>query len=199
MSLRLMAILISLPACLLGAKHSIAQIYSPSLQFELETMYRKGYAVEAMMKLSQTQALDPDVFGWLTQKALSGVPPFQYELSRRFQQLNIPGSLEWLAKAYVVRSLDLAECSDKTRNPVNLVLTTFYAPLIESALKEPVAYAEALERAIEWEQVRKKRPSSTWICNQAILSAEEREVARAKQLDQIRAGIGRLKSKGAGQ
>lgn len=199
MMLRALIIAMLLAGCATEVKQPTVQPITPSLQFELEDLYRKGHGVDAMMKLSQSRAVDLDTFGWLLQKAQSGVPPFQYELSRQFQQRNMPGTLEWFAKAYVVRSLDFAECTDKARNPTNMVLVTFYAPLLDLALKNPTTYAEALEKAIEWERSRKMRPTSEWICNGAILPLEGRSAARAKQLDEIRAGISRLKLKGAGQ
>lgn len=176
-----------------------AQAITPSLQFELEDMYRKGFPVEAMMKFSQSKEIDLNAFGWLVQKAMSGVPPFQYELGRQFYQRNSPGALEWYAKGYVVRSLDFAECANKTRSATNFAITNFYAPLQDWAIKEPVAYADALTKAIQWEQTRAIRPASEWVCDGASLPPEERAAARAKQTEEIRAGIERLRLKGAGQ
>lgn len=162
----------------------------------LEAQVQTGRAVEALMDLYKAQFLGPNELSWLFRKAHLGEPPFQYELARRVQQGILPGSvIEWYAKGYVIRSLDAAECSTSEQNPADMAIRTLYAPLRDLALSQPGVYADELERAIDWEAKRPLKRSSKWICGDALRPSEERQAARANQLDEIRRGIARLREK----
>lgn len=163
---------------------------------QLEFQVRTDKSLEATLSLYKKDFLEPNELTWLYSRAFQGIPPLQYELSRRIHQGLLPGSsVEWFAKGYVLRSLDAAECSKGTLNPGDMVLRTLYAPLHDLALKNPSVYADELERAIEWEAKRSNRASSKWICGDLVMQSDVRQLARTKQLEEIRQGIIRLRAK----
>lgn len=163
---------------------------------ELDQAVKSGKSIELLLKLYKTEELELGELQWLITRAPRGIPPFQYEMARRIKLGELPGSVVgWFAKGYVVRSLDAAECSNRSQNPNDMALRTLYSSLADIALKQPAAYAEALEQAIEWEGKREIKPSSEWICTMGVLPGTERQEARAKQLEEIRAGISRLRAK----
>lgn len=189
---RLLAVRLALACCVvLGiSRHAAAQTLA-----ELDKQYAEGRYLEAVIKLHEMPALDPEVAGWLAGKAEAGVPPFQYEYSRRLAESDMPAAIRWFARGFVVRSLDVAECTEWTRAPGHVAIRQRYASLNDKVLAHPALYAAEAEQAIEWERKRAERPSARWICEDLMLPAEQRQAARDKQTARIREGIGRLKAR----
>ncbi len=163
----------------------------------LDGQYAQGRYIEAMVQLHKMQTLDADVSGWLAEKAQSGVPPFQYEYSRRVVSTDMAAAIRWFARGFVVRSLDFAECADRERapNPGHIVIANLYSSLFDRVLAQPSLYASEAEQAIEWEQQRAQRPPSTWICENRVLPDGAKQAARERQSAELRAGIARLKAR----
>ena len=191
---RSFAVCWALACCLLlgTARHAAAQTLA-----ELDKQYAEGRYLEAVIKLHGMPALDPEVAKWLAGKAEAGVPPFQYEYSRRLAESDMPAAIRWFARAFVVRSLDVAECTEWTRAPGHVAIRRLYLPLNDKVLAHPALYAAEAEQAIEWERSRPERPSARWICEDLMLPAEQRQAARDKQTARIREGIARLKARAA--
>lgn len=162
---------------------------------ELEKQYAEGRYLETVVKLNQLPALDPEVAKWLAAKAEAGVPPFQYEYSRRLADSDVPAAVRWFARGFVVRSLDVSECTRWTRTPGHVAIRQMYSALNDKVLAHPALYAAEAEDAIEWERKRPERPSAQWICENQMIPAEQRQAARDRQTVRIREGIARLKAK----
>lgn len=107
--MNLLAIRLALACCLLlgSSRHAAAQTVA-----DLDKQYAQGRYLEAVIKLHEMPALDPEVTKWLADKAQAGVPPFQYEYSRRLADSDMPAAIRWFARGFVVRSLDVAECTE---------------------------------------------------------------------------------------
>jgi hypothetical protein len=164
---------------------------------ELEKQYAEGRYLEAVIKLHEVPALDPEVSKWLAGKAEAGVPPFQYEYSRRLADSDMPAAIRWFARGFVVRSLDVAECTEWTRAPGHIAIRQRYSSLNDKVLAQPAVYAAEAEQAIDWERRRPERPSARWICDDRMLPVEQRQAARERQTIRIREGIARLKARAA--
>lgn len=160
----------------------------------LDRLVERGLLAEANFSLHQLKDLTPPLFQWLKAKAEAGVPPFQYEYSFRLLPTEPVLAMRWYARAYLARSLDFAECSDRGRNAIHMAIGTIYGPVQQEALKNRPAYAEELEGAILWESERSSKPDSAWLCPGQQLQSEKRVQARAAQLNDIKESINRLRA-----
>lgn len=151
----------------------------------LDKLYEQGRYAEATIALAKQSSHPPDVMAWVIQKAQKGVPPFQYEAARLFIDSNPKLGIDFFAKGYIIRSLDLAECTNRGQNPIHMVIGTMYSDTLDKALKNRPEYASAVERAIEWEKNRAQRPSAKWICENFLLPDDKRQEARDKQRSSI--------------
>lgn len=160
----------------------------------LDRLVERGLLAEANFSLHRVKDLPPPLSQWLQAKAEEGIPPFQYEYSLRLLPTEPVLAMRWYARAYLARSLDFAECSDRGRNAIHMVIGTVYGPVQQEALKNPPAYAEELEGAILWESQRQSKPDSAWLCLGQQLPLEKRAPARAAQLAEIIESINRLRT-----
>lgn len=160
----------------------------------LDRLVERGLLAEANFSLHQLKDLPLPLFQWLKAKAEAGVPPFQYEYSFRLLPTEPALAMRWYARAYLARSLDFAECSDRGRNAIHMAIGTIYGPVQQEALKNRPAYAEELEGAILWESERLSKPDSAWLCPGQQQQSEKRGQARAAQLADIKESINRLRA-----
>jgi hypothetical protein len=163
----------------------------------LDALVQSGRLVEANFEINRLPELPPELSAWLEQKAEAGLPPFQYEYSRRLLLAKkVPGAVRWYARGYIERSLDFVECTDQRRNTVHMVIGTAYRPVLDWVLKDKPMYAHELADAIEWESKRKVRQESSWLCGPQQIPVEERAAARAAHIAEIKHDIERLSANG---
>lgn len=160
----------------------------------LDRLIERGSFAEANFSLHQLKDLSPQLSQWLRERAEAGIPPFQYEYSFRLLATDPALAVRWYARAYVARSLDFAECSDRGRNPIHMIIGTIYSPVQQEALKNRPAYAEELENAILWESERITKLDSAWLCPGQQVQFDKRAQAREAQLADIKESIGRLRA-----
>ena len=177
----------SILTCLIWMLSSASSIANAQLTVaNLETQLANGQNVQALMDIYKSANLPNEVSLWLDAKAEEGVPPFQYEVSRRLIATNFEQGVKWYARAFIARSMDLSQCRDKNRNPVRMVIGTLYAPVQDQVLTKRSMYGQALEEAIKWEQSRKTKPTPHWICGSDFIDGEEGEkLRRAKYSENI--------------
>lgn len=180
--------------CLTACASSIADPSDPFL-ISLNQRLEKQQYMEAAVDLYRVPSLSPEQLAWLEEKAGAGIPPLEYELSRRMWASSPAAALRWYAQGYVGRSLDFSQCADRARNPVYIAMLGVYGNLRDKALDKPDEYAAALEDAIEVVKRRSDTRGPRWICGTMLLPASQREQARQSQLKEIQAGIARLRAK----
>lgn len=151
--------------------------------------------LEAAVDLYRIPTLSPEQLAWLEEKAGAGIPPLEYELSRRMWATDPSAALQWYARGYVGRSLDFSQCSDRARNPVYIAMLGVYGPLRDRALDRRADYATALEGAVHVVQGRSDTHGPEWICGAMLLPSSQRQAAKQAQLAEIQAGIARLRVK----
>jgi hypothetical protein len=188
------ALLVLASAVIVGCA-SGARIPRDPLLDSLDRRVEDQQYLEAAVDIYRIPALSPQVLAWLVEKAEAGIPPLQYELSRRTWAADPIGGLRWYARGYVARSLDFSQCSDRGTNPVYLGMLGLYRNLRDKALEAPRAYASAVEEAIMWNERRSSPPSAHWICGNMILPEGQRAREKQSQLEEIRAGIARLRAR----
>jgi len=162
---------------------------------ELNKLVQEEHYMDAVLPLSQQPALKPEVLDWLKTNAEAGYPLFQLEYSRRIWATDPQLALQWYARGYMIRSLDLSECTDRDRNVPIILIVQIYSALRTKALENPGKYASALDEAIIWEQNRKYHPSAKWLCGPSLGDDQTRLAARATQLRGIQESIAKLHQK----
>lgn len=181
---------------------SVAAAFAPTLATaqtsvisvaSLEEKINAGRNVEALLDLYKSPDLPDDVFSWLRAKSEEGLPPLQYELSRRLISTKLDEGVLWYARAYMARSLDFSQCIDRRQNPIYMTIATIYAPVLDKVLIDKPKYGKALEVAVKWESERKLKPSPAWICGDAYVKGEEGVKVRNAKLQETFSDIARLK------
>jgi len=159
----------------------------------LEAQVARQEYLEAAGDVYRFPEIGDRVIAWLRRQAEAGIPPLQYELSRRIWSATPEEALKWYARGYTARSLDFAQCTDRPTNQLYVLMLGMYSPLRDKALAEPKRYAAALEEAISWNANRSKHPGPEWICQKGVLAEPHAKQARDKQLQELREGIERLR------
>ena len=176
--------------------HSCQAAISSDLPVDsLNERVAKRQYLEAAGDIYARPEVSSDVLAWLEKQAQAGIPPLQYELSRRIWDTQAEEALKWYARGYVARSLDFSQCADRANNQLYMLMLGMYSPLRDRALAQPKRYAGAMEDAIRWNEERSQPPGPEWICRKGVLPEPLAKQARDKQLQEVREGIERLKAR----
>lgn len=128
---------------------------------------------EALVALDRTAWTDADKLQWLQRHAEQGHVPVMYELSARLFSTNLNESLKWYTRGRLARTLDAAECAKPTDSLFwRIRLDDRARPVTSAAIANARRLSEAIDRALEWDEQRMKRPFAGWICGAAPENGE---------------------------
>jgi hypothetical protein len=120
---------------------------------------------QALLALDRTAWTADEQLAWLHRHAGEGHVPVMYELAARLFPTNLDESLKWYTRGRLARTLDAAECAKPTDSLFwRIRLDDRVQPIARAAIANARQFSEAIDRALEWDERRAKRPFAGWIC-----------------------------------